>query len=67
MDMSTSLRIKMAEKNHPVAEVASAVGRSKVTVTSWRTGKRPIPLKAAQELYALGYLHAEALLGEAAA
>lgn len=66
MDMSTSLRVKMAERKATAADVAAVVGRTRVTVARWRAGD-PIPLEVAQELYRAGYLHAEALLGEAAA
>lgn len=67
MDMSTSLRVKMAERNHSVADVAEVVGRTRVTVSRWRSGAAPIPLEMARTLYREGYLHPEALLGERAA
>lgn len=66
MDMSTSLRVKMAEKKATAADVARVVGRTRETVARWRAGDT-IPLELAQALYRADLLHAEALLGEAAA
>lgn len=66
MDMSTSLRVKMAEKKATAAQVGAIVGRSRETVARWRAGDE-IPLTVAQVLYRHGYLHAEALLGVEAA
>lgn len=66
MDMSTSLRVKMAERKATAADVAAVVGRTRVTVARWRAGD-PIPLKCAQILLQHGYLHPEAVLGRSAA
>lgn len=66
MDMSTSLRVKMAEKRATAAQVADLVGRTRVTVSRWRAGE-PIPLAMARILVAEDFLHPESLLEQDAA
>jgi hypothetical protein len=66
MDMAANLRARMAERQVPVAVVASLVGRSRITVSAWRNGRTPIPLWAAQKLHEEGLIDADVLLGRAA-
>ena len=66
MDMAANLRMRMAERDLRVAEVASIVGRSRITVSKWRNG-HPIPLWAAQKLHAHGLIDADVMLGADAA
>ena len=62
MDMATDLRGRMAEARLTAADVAAIVGRTRVTVSRWRTGALPIPLDCARMLYANGLLSADSIL-----
>lgn len=62
MDMATDLRVQMAKARLSAADVAAVVGRTRVTVSRWRTGALPIPLDCARVLYANGLLSADSIL-----
>jgi hypothetical protein len=66
MDIATSIRVKMAETRTTSAEVAALVDRSVRQVERWKAGES-MPITVAQQLYAHGLLHEEALLGTDAA
>lgn len=62
MDMATDLRMRMAQHDVRVAEVAALLGRTVTQVSRYRTGESPIPLAAARVLHAHGLLSAESIL-----